>query len=93
MLKVGSSTVSNVFSGRYKEVLGYRSSVFEEANADWDRYIRQVELVPDPGGGPAQEVSYGPGTVMKDVDGKMHRIPSNQVGDYSGYGWNEVQTP
>jgi hypothetical protein len=76
-----------------KEVLGYRSSVFEENNGEWDRYIRQVELVSDPDGGPAQEVPYGPGTIMKDVDGKMHRIPSNQVNDYSGYGWNEVTTP
>ena len=76
-----------------KEVLGYRSSVFEETNEEWDRYIRQVELVSDPDGGPAQEVPYGPGTIMKDVDGKMHRIPSNQVNDYSGYGWNEVTTP
>jgi hypothetical protein len=76
-----------------KDVLGYKSSVFEETNTEWDRYIRQVESISDPDGGPTQEVPYGPGTIMKDLDGKMYRIPSEQVTQYNGYGWKEVKTP
>ena len=76
-----------------KDVLGYKSSVFEETNTEWDRYIRQVESISDPDGGPTQEVPYGPGIIMKDLDGKMYRIPSEQVTQYSGYGWKEVKTP
>ncbi len=58
-----------------KEVLDYRKAVFEHAAEEWDAYIRSVDRIVDPATGEYQEVPMGAGDVVKDLDGKMHRLP------------------
>jgi len=70
-----------------------RMGAMEESAEDWDRYLREVDLVKDPAGGEPQEVPYGPGDVWKDQDGKMYRVPSSQPvqSELSRLGWKPLQ--
>ncbi len=54
-----------------EDALAGRRSVLEEANEGWDAMIRGMQRVPDPDGGPIQEVPNLEGQVWKDLDGKM----------------------
>ncbi len=55
-------------------VLTSRRGVLEEASEGWDALVRGMERVPDPDGGPVQEVPNLEGQVWKDPDGKMWRV-------------------
>jgi len=74
-------------------VLKGRAGAMGEAAEDWDRYLREVEMVKDPQTGDAQEVPYGPGQVWKDQDGKMFRVPESQtlLSELDRRGWKKVQ--
>lgn len=74
-----------------EEVLKYRSAVMEEAAEEWDAYIRDVERVDDPDGGPPQEVPIGAGKVYKDSDGKMQRVGPDQDQTARDKGWKEIK--
>ncbi len=56
-------------------VLGGRRGALDEAAAGWDAFIRDMDRVPDPDGGPPQEVPNRDGRVWKDPQGVMHRVP------------------
>ncbi|MCL4194422.1 MAG: hypothetical protein KJZ87_21990, partial [Thermoguttaceae bacterium] len=59
------------------DVLGRRHGALEEAGAGWDALIRGMERVPDPDGGPIQEVPNLHGQIWKDLDGRMWRVAPN----------------
>ena len=73
-------------------VLGARRGVMEEAAKGWDAYIRDQDRVPDPDGGPPQEVPNRDGGIWKDPDGKMHRVPPNEEveRELRDRGWRRV---
>jgi parallel beta-helix repeat protein len=67
-----------------------RRGAMVEAFAGWDAFIRDMERVPDPDGGPIQEVPNRDGSVWKDPDGVMWRIPpgvDEQAMQNCGWQW------
>ena len=70
-----------------------RNSALDKANAGWDALIRDMERVPDPAGGPIQEVPNRDGQVWKDLDGVMWRVPPVQgLEDWvKNQGWAFIQ--
>jgi hypothetical protein len=72
-------------------VLKNRRGAAEEAFKDWDAYIRDMERVKDPHGGPPQEVPMGDGKPWMDGDGKMRRVPPGQEAGAKDKGWTPVE--
>jgi hypothetical protein len=70
-----------------------RNSALDKANEGWDALIRDMERVPDPAGGPIQEVPNRDGQVWKDLDGVMWRVPPVQgLEDWvKNQGWAFIQ--
>jgi hypothetical protein len=60
-----------------EDVLSNRRGVLDEASEGWDALIRGMERVPDPDGGPIQEVPNLDGQVWKDLDGRMWRVSAD----------------
>lgn len=71
--------------------LAGRRGAMDEAMAGWDAYIRDMERVPDPAGGPPQEVPNRDGGVWKDKDGIMHRVPPGKEDQVRNEGWTQVR--
>lgn len=75
------------------DVLGRRRGALEEAGAGWDALIRGMERVPDPDGGPIQEVPNLQGQVWKDLEGRMWRVAPNAESEawVRDQGWRFVR--
>jgi len=70
------------------DVLRNRQGAFDQANEDWDLYIRGTKMVTDPNTGqPREAPDEGPGTTYVDTDGKIQTVGP---GDKPGEGWKEA---
>ncbi len=70
-----------------------RRGVMDEAFAGWDAFIRDMERIPDPDGGPIQEVPNRDGSVWKDPDGVMWRVPPGTIDEQTlqNRGWKWIR--